>query len=184
MTDAEPAESKLRYWLNQTAIGLLIGLVIGVVLLVARKPAGTPIQITTASSQIMVQVSGEVQSPGIYALPRGARLADAITAAGGLTAAADATSVNQVERLYDGLQVHVAAIGAAPIQRNIDLLLNINQATLAELETLPDIGETRAQAILDYRAANGAFESIEELLDVPGIGQSTFEKLKPLIAVR
>jgi len=186
-------------------IGVLTGFVLaGVLVFVSRAPSGEPIVLRPAPTQIpiAVHVIGAVPRPGLYKFPEGARLQDAIDAAGGLLAEADANGLNLAALLEDGQQLDIpyqAGSEPASASSTVDLpfsatepptndnssqdLLNINTASLEELDTLPGIGLTTAQKIIDYRDENGPFEAIEDILNVSGIGPSTFEGLKDLITV-
>lgn len=149
---------------------------------------------------IFVYVCGAVNAPGVFELPEGARVADAIAAAGGLSANADSRLLNQARRLSDGEQITVltaneaeALLGDDPVQRAKKLLgqdseagdgkVNLNLADEAALQTLPGIGETKARAITEYRKTHGAFGAIEDVCNVPGIKGSVFEKIKDRITV-
>lgn len=156
----------------------------------------TPAPETAATpASIVVFVSGAVQQPQVYELPSGARVADALHAAGGFTPDADVNAVNQAELLWDGAQVHVPAMDAGIAEPSagvsgasrsggmvIDVggKLDLNSATLEELQGLPNIGEHRAQAILDGRP----YASVEDLERVSGIGPKTVEQLRELVEVR
>ena len=133
-------------------------------------------------------VSGGVNQAGLYALPPASRVNDAIQAAGGFSQNADKDQLNLAGLLEDGEQINVpdllptSAPDAQTKTVNSELtLVNINTATLEQLDTLPEIGLKTAQAIIDYRNTNGPFASIEDILDVSGIGQVTFDKIKDLI---
>ncbi len=156
-------------------------------------PAPTP-----TPAPIQVDVDGAVQRPGVYVLPAGARVGDAIAAAGGLASNADQNALNLAQPLQDGEKfvaptVRPAAAASAPdpavAVRSVGLelgnasLININTASAQELEALPSIGPVTAQAIIDYRTANGPFASVEDIVKVRGIGPATLEKIKPLITV-
>jgi competence protein ComEA len=157
-------------------------------------PTATATGIPTPAP-IVVFVSGEVVSPGVYSLPSESRVVDAIAAAGGLGAEADASAVNQAIVLEDGMQIHVPKVGevATPLPlsggdvngggADPSGILNINTATATELETLPEIGPSLAEAIVRHREANGAFESVDELLDVPGIGDATLNAIRALVTI-
>ena len=146
---------------------------------------------------IGVYVCGAVEAPGVVELPEGARVADAIAAAGGLASNADTRLLNQARRLSDGEQITVltaneaeALLGDDPARRAEKLLgeesggkINLNLADEETLQTLPGIGEAKAKAIVRYRTANGAFVSIEDVCGVPGIKGSVFDKIKDLITV-
>ena len=130
-----------------------------------------------------IHVCGEVRSPGVYALPAGSRVFQAIEAAGGLTGEASGTAVNQAEALSDGMQVYVPAEGEEAEVRTAesggasDGRVDLNTADLSELLTLPGIGEAKAAAILEYRAEHGGFADPAELMQVPGIKEGTYAKL-------
>ncbi len=137
---------------------------------------------------ITVHVAGAVREPGIFALPATSRVWDALEAAGGATPEAMPHALNLAEPLLDGQRVYVPTTSEvmersadAPWQ---DTRVNINTADRRTLETLPGIGPSLAQRIIDYRAANGSFKSVEDLLKVSGIGSKTLERLKELATVR
>ncbi|MCR6494071.1 helix-hairpin-helix domain-containing protein [Cellulomonas sp. P24] len=146
-------------------------------------PAGT------SGTGVVVHVVGQVVSPGVVHLPTGARVTDAIAAAGGATAAADVSAVNLARVLVDGEQILVPRPGevVTPPQRvaegAADALTDLNSATLTELDALPGIGPVLAQRILDWRAAHGRFADIEELAEVPGIGDSVLAGLRERVRV-
>ncbi len=181
------------WWLAAfIVVGVLLGA--GVLLIVTRPPRGEPITLLPAptAAPITIFVSGSVNNPGLVTLPPGSRVNDAIQAAGGFSTGANAASINLAEILEDGEQVDVPAISPTPsgvhqTETNPDTkptgLIDINTASLQELDTLPEIGPVTAQRIIDYRIANGSFTNIEELLDVKGIGQVTFDKIKNLVTV-
>ena len=171
-------------------IGVLAG--VGIIFLVTRPPRGEPVLLLPAPSQapLTIYISGSVQQTGVYTLPFGSRVNDAIIAAGGLTEQANTAGINLAKILVDGEQVNVPRLlptssGGGEVRSTglTNALIDINTATLEELDTLPDIGPKTAQSIIDYRNANGAFKDIEALLDVDGIGQVTFDKVKLLITV-
>jgi competence protein ComEA len=186
-------------------------------------PTATPLP-TATPAPIAVFVSGEVQAPGLYELSPGARIGDALAAAGGLLAGADPAAINQAQQLWDGAQLHVGPAptatpalastpapdagptmapvvvdGAAPAS-GLSLalptptplnaggvsgvangggggLVNLNSATAVELDSLPGIGPSKAQAIIDNRP----YATVDDLDSVPGIGASTLEQLRPLV---
>ena len=147
-----------------------------------------------ASGEVVVHVTGAVSAPGVYTLPSDARVDDAVRAAGA-TAEADLSQLNLAQKLADGQKITVPAIGSAstsagegttttPADASSDgALVNINTASLEELETLPSLGEVRAQAIITYRETNGGFRTIEELQEVSGIGEKIFADVAPYITV-
>jgi competence protein ComEA len=168
-----------------------------------QPPPATNTPAPTATlAPIQIDVAGAVRAPGVYALPAGARAGDAIAAAGGLAANADPALVNLARRLEDGEKLIAPTLApprpagstvAAPatsegsVTRSGGLdggesgLIDINAANTDELEALPAIGPVTAQAIVDYRTANGPFRSIEALVDVKGIGPATLDKIRDLI---
>jgi competence protein ComEA len=171
-------------------VGVLLG--VGVLFLVTRPPRGEPIALIPAPTPapITVYISGNVNQAGLYALPPGSRVNDAIQAAGGFTQDANIGLINLAEILEDGEQIDVPAVipadstpGASKSIIQSIPLVDINIATLEQLDTLPEIGPITAQNIIDYRNANGPFAKIEDIQDVKGIGTVTFEKIKDLITV-
>jgi competence protein ComEA len=149
---------------------------------------------TTTPAPIKVFVSGEVANPAVYELPAGAIIQDLVRSAGGFTESAVQDVVNQALTLSDGMHIHVpgqeqdisipvVSGGAGAGGLSGDGAININLATLQDLETLPGIGPSLAQAIIDHRELIGSFNRIEDITDVPGIGPAKFEALKDLITV-
>jgi competence protein ComEA len=137
--------------------------------------------------EIVVHVSGAVRHPGVYKLKDGARVVDAVDAAGGIVPEGNADAINLAEPLYDGRKVTVPYIsnqmGTGNSGGTADGRININAATAAELEALPGIGPAKASAIVSYREANGPFRSVDDLAAVAGIGAKTVEGLKELITL-
>ena len=194
--------------LLKIAFGLICGLLAaGLITLAARQPSGAPVALLPPPSPapLLVHVNGAVAQPGVYTLPVGSRVQDAIEAAGGFLAEADPGSLNLAAVLEDGSQI--TALFLQPTQpppaeptaitRGEGIALptltrsptpkgqkiNINSATQEELESLPMIGPVLAKQIIDYRTANGPFKKIEDIVDVPGIGPKTFEVIRELITV-
>ncbi len=177
--------------------GLVLALVAaGVVLVVTRRAPARPVELAPAPTPlpVRVHVAGAVLAPGVYTLPAGSIVQDAIAAAGGTLAGADLSRLNLARRLQDGEQVLVPQQGqpaAVPpagattsgIAANPAAPININLASAADLEALPRIGPALAQRIVDYRAAHGPFARVEDLLLVDGIGAATLEEIRPLITV-
>lgn len=153
-----------------------------------------------APAMIAIHVVGEVAEPGVVELPEGARVGEAVEAAGGLTSEAVPGRLNLAQRLNDGEQVFVSASVDPPSEvvpaggasgggsrsapdEQTGGQVNLNTATAEQLETLPGVGPATAEAILAWRQANGRFTRIEELQEVDGIGPKTFARLKSLVTV-
>jgi competence protein ComEA len=155
----------------------------------------------TATAMVVVDVAGKVHHPGVYRLPDGARVDDALRAAGGPLAGVSLDSLNLAAKLVDGEQVPVgvrpaaggAGAGAAPpgaggipgsgASSSAASPVDVNTATLEQLETLPGVGPVLAQHILDWRDAHGSFTSVDQLQDVSGIGPAKFADLKGLVTL-
>ncbi|MBP2319741.1 competence protein ComEA [Kibdelosporangium banguiense] len=138
-----------------------------------------------ASGSIVVSVVGKVARPGLVTLPEGARVADAVKAAGGASDV-DMLALNVARRLADGEQVYVGIppqADAGPMAAK-PAKLNLNTATLAQLDDLPGVGAVTAQRILDYRAERGHFTALEQLRQIDGIGETRYSKLKDLVTIR
>lgn len=166
------------------------------IVIVPPDPTATPLP-TSTPAPMLIYVTGQVFTPGTYSLPRGARVADAIDAAGGALSNADMVRVNVADVLRDGQQVHVPMPGAVaePLEAGVvdsnaqtaealDLatptqadIVNVNTANAEELATLPNIGPALAERIIAYREANGPFSTLAELDNVSGIGPSTLENI-------
>lgn len=154
---------------------------------------------TKEISEIVVHIDGEILNPGIVHLPTGSRISDAISVAGGITALADTSKINLAFVLKDGQKIYVPSVYdeeivvyvtddagkdvVVPDVSGLTSLVNINSATASELETLPGIGTSTAQKIINYRETNGKFKSIEDIMNVSGIGESKFNSIKDLICV-
>lgn len=147
---------------------------------------------SAAAQTVVVDVGGKVRHPGVFTLPAGSRVIDAVEAAGGAKRGADTTGLNLARRLADGEQVLVGVpppgaaapggAGPAPGAPGASRI-SLNTATAEQLEELPDVGPVLAQRIVDYRTEHGGFRSVEELLDVSGIGDKTFAGLKDKVTV-
>lgn len=159
-------------------------------------------QVQIQESTVRIHVSGSVQKPGVYTLPRGARGIDAIQAAGGIVKGAVLSEVNLAGLLEDGQHLQVPnaqqlkrdappqAPRASSARRSASLSpkrpggrLSLNAASPEELDSLPGIGRTLAEEIVRYRQAKGRFRSLDELKEVPGIGERRFERLAPLLTL-
>ncbi len=137
----------------------------------------------TVSESLYVHICGAVLTPGVYELPYGSRIYDALDMAGGFDEQADRDSVNLVELLTDGQQVRIPYIGEGDVQTGSGLI-DINQADVSLLCEIPGIGESRARAILDYREEHGGFGCVEELMQVPGIKEGLFARISPYVECR
>lgn len=160
-------------------------------------PGPTPAQGAPAD-RLIVDVVGKVRRPGIVTVPKGSRVYEAIDAAGGLRGRVDTTTLNLARELVDGEQV---LVGIAPVDATgspgsgsggsgspgpgpaAGAKINLNTATLEQLDTLPGVGPVTARAILDWREAEGPFASVDDLLDVKGIGDATLAELRDLVVV-
>jgi competence protein ComEA len=144
---------------------------------------------------VVVDVAGKVHRPGLYRLPSGARVDDALKAAGGPLAGVDLTSLNLAARVVDGQQIPVGLPGAGsgagpPAANSVGSTpgagagpIDLNTATLDQLETLPGVGPVLGQHILDWRDQHGQFTSIDQLQDVTGIGPAKFAEIKGLVSL-
>ncbi len=187
------------YLLAVAVTALLTGWLVGAHLAAPTSPATPPpaemdlcrsagtASPTITPAPLVVYVSGAVQHPhGVYTLPTGSLVRDAIQAAGGPTDDADLDAINLAKPLYPYEQVLVptrTAPPSAPATASATLLLDLNRATEAELEQLPGIGPSRAQEIVAYRESHGPFASVEEIQQVPGIGPTTYERIAPYLTV-
>lgn len=135
--------------------------------------------------QIWVHVCGAVKEPGVYSLKAGSRVFDAIEAAGGFTKGANEDSLNLAQTLEDESKVYVGTEKEQKEEESASSegLVNLNRADLEELMTLPGIGEVKAKSILAYREKNGGFQKKEDLLNVEGIKEGTYQKLEAFITV-
>jgi competence protein ComEA len=179
------------------ASGVLFGLFIALLIwVVARNPSGEAVTLRPVPTEtpLIVHITGAVPRPGVYALAQGSRVQDAISAAGGFLAEAEKKGINLARALEDGEQLDVPYVeGASPViateapastqDPSATELININFASQVELESLPGIGKTNAEKIITYREQNGPFLTIEDIINVPGIGPGTYERIKDLITV-
>lgn len=184
--------------------------VIAAVLVYLRQPEDKPISIEqllleeTKSTdiedeedeidEIIVDVKGAVNRPGVYTASNQERVIDVINRAGGLSENADEMLVNFAQKVTDEMVIYIPVIGEeadgytmqeiAGSQSANDGIININSATESELETLAGIGPSKAASIIEYREANGPFQQIEDIKKISGIGDKTFEKLKDSIKIK
>lgn len=159
-------------------------------LIVADRFDRPPLVVTDASlPTIAVQIDGAVATPGTYRLPGGSRLDDLVGRAGGLTGEADVTSVNLAARVGDGEVVRIPARSTSvPTQpaagtATAAARVNINTASMADLERLPGIGPVLSERIVAYREANGPFTSLDQIAEVDGISTGLLEQLRPMITL-
>ena len=205
-------------------LGALAGaLVTAAVVLLARGDGNAPIQVLLPTpdetigltdsdgglrplapkneANLKVDIRGAVRNPGVYALPPGSRLEDAVEAAGGVTDEADKEAMHLSLRVHDEGYYNIGRIGETPrppvatalastttdgpggIVPGSGGLIDLNTASVGRLETLPGIGEVRANAIVDYRQQNGCFQSTSDVTKVTGIGSGIYEKIRDLVTV-
>jgi len=184
----------------------IIAVASGTLLMLVRDSRDAPpivIEDAPSDVDIVVWVGGEVATPGIYLLPSGSRVNDALTAAGGMSNSADASSINLAARIADEDRIEVPSVAAAqsipttgntpsfgirsdtpvPVESDVDDRINVNTASAAELESLPGIGPALAERIIEFRTVNGQFENIEELAQINGISVAMVEEMSGLISV-
>lgn len=133
-----------------------------------------------ADGMCYVYICGAVAEPGVYEVNQGSRIYEVVSMAGGLTEDADVSSVNQAEPVYDGQMVYLPT----EAEHETDGRVNINTASAEELMTLPGIGQAKAEQILTYRNANGNFSSEEEIMNVEGIKEGLYNRIKDNIRVK
>ena len=183
--------------LQKRGLAIIAGLVVVITALFVMRgssqevvAAPAPLEIESISAQtLMVDVAGAVVNPGVYSLPLNARVVEAIKAAGGLRKGADTSDINQARILKDGEQIYVypaavnrgSGLSRPALRKNGPIL--INRATIKDFESLDGIGPVLANRIVTYRKTNGPFTAIEDLLKVPGIGQSKFAEFKEKLRV-
>lgn len=160
-------------------------------------PASAPAEATAGpspseSATVVVDVVGKVRSPGLIVLPAGSRVFDALSEAGGPRAGVNTSDQNLARVLVDGEQIRIGLDPTTAVQPAAPAAptappgtpTDLNTATAAQLEALPGVGPVLAQRILDHRQATGGFTTVEQLMDVSGIGEATFADLQPFVVVR
>lgn len=191
---------------------ILITLLVGIYLMVNKEPRvdttmweetslTTTAEVATdatkerAETMIYVDIKGAVKVPGIYQLKNQQRIWDALALAGGVSEEADTTQVNYAQKVKDQMIIYVPKKGepvpqsletlqeSAPAQQNQEEKINLNTATEAELQTISGIGAKKAQEIIRFRDEQEPFKTVEELKNVPGIGEKTVERLKDMLTV-
>ena len=204
-----PRHSRLRVGVGATVVLVLVGFAIAVLVSSLGSHGSTEIVSSATPSPghsagpskqsgatLYVHILGAVARPGLYVLSDGDRAIDAVAAAGGFTATADQSQLNLARVIVDGEQLYVPSIGEAPAAAaggasgangagggGVAGKVNINTADEATLETLPRVGPAMAKRIIDWRAANGRFTAIEDLMSVSGVGEKTFEQLKDMVTL-
>lgn len=181
---------------------IVLGLVVSMFKNGGQEEANAQAEEATVSTEetaamIYVDVGGEVKDPSVVELPDGSRVTDAITAAGGLTEQADLTNINRAAFVSDGEKIYIPSQvseleddglsvgegGGGGTAKSSDGRININTADSTQLQELTGVGPATAEKIIDYRKQNGRFQSIEDIKNVSGIGDKTYEKLKDHIKV-
>lgn len=191
---------------------ILITLLVGIYLMVNKEPQvdttmweetslTTTTEVATDATKeipetmIYVDIKGAVKVPGIYQLKNQQRIWDALALAGGVSEEADTAQVNYAQKVKDQMIIYVPKKGesvaqsletlqeSAPAQQNQEEKINLNTATEAELQTISGIGAKKAQEIIRFRDEQGPFKTVEELKNVPGIGEKTVERLKDMLTV-
>lgn len=188
--------------LHYMLIGLFCGLIASAIILLFNLPnRGVPVELNTNSQiyantvetkqqQITIHIDGQVNKPGLYNLPADSRINDAVKMADGLTEIANSQLVNLASLLQDGQKIYIPAIDESiPEDSSINRssvvlkLININSADLDGLVSLPGIGTTKAQAIIDYRNEHGPFIDKKDIILVPGIGETILDSIFDLITL-
>jgi len=198
-------------WIERNRGHILVTLInlaaLGAVVCWLRQPPSTPVKVvvpataptaavvaTTTPTSVRLYVTGAVHNPDVYNLPEGSLVKDAVAAAGGALEKADLNHVNLAHVVLDQEQLYVPFVGdidePPPVESGgrssgmvveVDGCININTATTDDLETLPGIGPELAERIVSYRASHGVFGAPDEIMDVPGIGDATFERIRDQI---
>ncbi len=194
---------------RQLVAGVLMGAAVIIAFWYLTRPAAPPVEdglplpssptttasVTTMTTHVVVHAAGAVRSAGVYRLPAGSRVADLLDAAGGGLPDADLDRLNLAEVLVDGSQVYVPVVGetvpAAPEPVSPESgtpagsgeLVPVNTASTEELESLPGVGPATAGAIVEYRNEHGPFQSVDDLLEVSGIGEAKLAQIRDLVTL-
>lgn len=196
MVSDKLTNSLFRYG-RELFILLGLGLAAAGLVLIFKPQPSSEVEIISVENdeavveQILVDIEGAVTVPGVYKLKQGARINDLLVSCQGLSQEADrdwvAKNLNKAAPLIDGAKIYIPKIDeqkeAVAGTKTSPGLININQADTVLLETLPGIGPSYAQKIIDYREKNGGFKSIEELMAVSGIGKSLFSQIEALVTI-
>ncbi|PKQ26431.1 MAG: competence protein ComEA [Actinobacteria bacterium HGW-Actinobacteria-4] len=184
-----PEQRRGSRWKVEPRLAVTLALVVGLLSImtywslrptpVAPVPLAVVPSVGSVTSDVVVHVAGAVHQPGLVTLNTGARVADAVDVAGGMTASADTSSVNLARTLVDGEQIYVPEVGEALESGKI----NLNRAGPTELEALPGIGPALAARIVADRETNGPFATVSELSRVSGVGPAVVEKIASLATV-
>lgn len=188
---------KIGWRIAFAIVGILFS--IGLIKYLMQGPQGEAVVLRAPPTPmpIQVHVGGAVVAAGVYTLPVGSRVLDAIEAAGGFSLQANTEGINLAAYLEDGERIQIPILAATPApskNTEIDItsdfkpvdninLINLNTANQQELETLPGIGPVLAQEIIAYRELNGSFSDIDEILNVKGIGTAKYEQIRELVTV-
>lgn len=168
------------------ALGLIL-LLIGLGSSLKESKSETKVEVirgvtTEKSSEIVVDIEGEVIKPGIYRLSQGSRISDVLVLAGGLAAKANRDwvekNINRAQMINDGDKIYIPKVGEEDSEKSETGKISINKAEVAELETLPGVGPAIAKRIIDYRVANLGFKNVEEIKLVKGVGEKMWQEIK------
>jgi len=193
-------------WFKKNSFFIILGIFIVGFLFITREkeevstneiiPVGltseeTEEEETFLNEHVVVDIKGEINKPGVYELDLGARVEDVIKMADGFTSDAEETAINLAQKLYDEMIIIVPNENEEGTGKNQEssstsgeeVKIRVNHATQEEIENLPGIGPSKAQAIIEYREENGLFQSVEDLLDISGIGEKTLENMRDYIHV-
>lgn len=154
-----------------------------------KQISSTAVPETDRVNEVYVYVTGKVKNPNVYRVPEDYRIYQVIELAGGFLEDAETRNINLADRIFDGMQITVYAVGEEAVQvygqddGSLSSMININTASKEELMTLPGIGEAKAESIISFRNENGHFDSIEDIMKISGIKEGAFEKIKSYITV-